>query len=75
VAVALKLDADDPAALGEPREYLAEASVERQHPAVEGDERRAVEVPVLLIPERQAIDVSGGHGRRQIPSGIIGRRR
>src|SRR4029078_11895368 len=38
VAVALELDADHPAALGEPGEHLAEAALEGDDAAVQGDQ-------------------------------------
>ena len=60
VAVALELDPDDPAALRQPREDVAEAALERDDAAVEGDERRAVGVAVLLVPDGDAVDRSRG---------------
>ena len=61
VAVALELDPDDPAALRQPGENVAEAALEREDAAVEGDERRAVGVAVLLVPDGDAVDLLVGH--------------
>ena len=61
VAVALELDPDDPAALRQPRQDVAEAALEREDAAVEGDERRAVGVAVLLVPDGDAVDRLVGH--------------
>ena len=49
----------------EPREDVAEAAVEREDAAVEGDERRAVGVAVLLVPDGDAVDLFVGHAPRR----------
>ena len=61
VAVALELDADHPAALGEPGQDVVEAAVEREDAAVQGDERRPARVAVLLVPDGDAVDLLVGH--------------
>ena len=61
VAVALELDADHPAALGEPREDVVEAAVERHDAAVQGDQRWPGRVAELLVPDGDAVDLLGGH--------------
>ena len=61
VAVALELDADHPAALGEPGEDVAEAAAEGEDAAVQGDERRSCRVAVLLVPDGDAVDLFVGH--------------
>lgn len=61
VAVALELHPDDPMALRQPRENVAEAALERDDAAVEGDKRRAVGVAVLLVPDGDAVDRLVGH--------------
>jgi hypothetical protein len=61
VAVALKLDADHPAALGEPRQDVAEAAAECDDAAVQGHERRSCGVAVLLVPDGDAVDLLVGH--------------
>src|SRR5207344_1096158 len=64
VAVALELDADHPAALSEPRQYVAEAAAERDDAAVQGDERRSCGIAVLLVPDGDAVDLLVGHAVR-----------
>ena len=54
---------------GEPGEHVVEAPPERGDASVQGDERGTVGVPVLLVPERQAVDVSGGHARYDTRAG------
>jgi hypothetical protein len=56
VAVALELYPDDPTALRQPRENVAEAPLERDDAAVESNERLAVGVAVLLVPDRDTVD-------------------
>ena len=65
VAVALELDADDPTALRQPREDVAEAALEGDDAAMERDERRAVGVAVLLVPDGDAVDLSWGMSLRR----------
>ena len=60
--MALELDADHPAAVRQPREDIAEAGRERDDAAVEGDERRALGVAVLLVPDGHTVDQFLGHG-------------
>ena len=57
VAVALELDADHPAALGEPGENVAKTAAEGDDTAVQGDERRSCRVAVLLVPDGDAVDL------------------
>jgi hypothetical protein len=61
VAVALELDADHPAALGEPGEDVAETALEGDDAAVQGDQRRSCGVVVLLVPDGDAVDLLAGH--------------
>ncbi len=61
VTVALELDPDDPAAGRQPREDVDEAALEREDAAVQRNERRAAGVAVLLVPDRDAVDVLVGH--------------
>ena len=61
VAVALKLDPDHPAAVRQPWEHVAEAAIEGDDPTVKGDERRPVGVAVLLVPDRNAVDLLVRH--------------
>ena len=65
VAVALELDADHSAALGQPREDVAEAAAKGENAAVDGDERRSCGVAVLLVPDGDAIDFLVGHAFRR----------
>ena len=51
MAVALELDPDDPAVVRQPGENVHELALEREDAAVEGDERRALGVAVLLVPD------------------------
>jgi hypothetical protein len=74
VAVALELDADHPAALAEPGEHVAEAAVERENPAVQGDERRSCRVAALLVPDGDAVDLLVGHAISTVVTGRTHRR-
>ena len=65
VAVALELDADHPATLGEPRQDVAEAAAEGDDAAVQGDEHGACRVAVLLVPDGDAVDLFAGHDFRR----------
>lgn len=64
--MALELDADHPASLRQPREHVTEAGIERDDAAVQGDERRALGVAVLLEPDGDAVDLLVGHADRTV---------
>jgi hypothetical protein len=69
VAVALELDADHPAALGEPGKDVAEAALEGDDAAVQANERRSRGVAVLLVPDRDVIDLLVGHTVQTVVTG------
>src|SRR5205807_3082729 len=69
VAVALELDADHPAAVREPGKDVAEAALEGENAAVQGDQRRSRRIPVLLVPNGDAVDLLVGHADSTIDAG------
>ena len=66
VAVALELNADHSTTLGQPRQHVAEAALEGDDAAMQGDERRSCGVATLLVPDGHAIDQFGRHAPRVV---------